>query len=92
MGRAGCDQLDRARGSAEINPELSQHHQSADNTEPTIILSSQSSQQQPGKVEEQLCCLFLTNVSLLLAVLCKSEKWQKSLLVYDTLTGAGWKS
>ena len=60
MGRAGCDQLDKARGSAEINPELSQHHQSADNIEPTIILSSQSSQQQPGKVEEQLCCLFLT--------------------------------
>ena len=72
-------------GSAEINPELSEHHQSADNTEPTIILSSQSLQHQPEGVEEQRCCLFLTKCIVCYWQFCVNLKNNKNQYWFMTL-------
>ena len=62
-----------------------QNHQSADNTEPTIILSSQSLQQQPEGVEEQLCCLFLTKCIVCYWQFCVNLKNNKNQYWFMTL-------
>lgn len=92
MGRAGCDQLDRARDQQRSTQSYLSIIRVLTTLSPLLscLLSLHSSIQ--GRLRSSFVVCFSLNVSLLLAVLCQSEKWQKSILVYDTLTGAGWKS
>ena len=77
MGRAGCDQLDRARDQQRSTQSYLSIIRVLTTLSPLLscLLSLHSSNQ--GRLRSSFVVCFSLNVSLLLAVLCKSEKMAK---------------